>query len=143
MESPFLGNNKRTIVRVKQRNYSSSICKRKLARKFMIFQRGILEKPYAWSTRRKLVVATQKNSKISTQHRVTRHCADCSQLITIAVFEFSMKNFGIPLCRNNQPYTERRKRSRSSTPTKLELSRSSPIEIGGKYPEDKKYYNGY
>lgn len=141
----------RALCMEHQRNTSRGEAKRFLCR---LCKQRISETVYNYSMRhfgKALCINHQKNAsrnkpnspKVSTQHRIFHYCTDCNRVITIAVFEYSMKHFGIPLCRSCQPYTERRKKRRSSAPPKQELNEPARIELGGKYPKEKRYYNGY
>ena len=121
-----------------------SICKQKISEKVYDYSTKHFGKALCWEHQKNASQSKPISSKINTQPRILRHCSDCKRAITLVVYEFSMKNFGTPLCRNCQPYTERKKKyARNSASPKRELTKSSPIELGGKTPENKKYYNGY
>ena len=107
-----------------------TFCKRKISKKVYDYSTRHFGRALCWEHQKNAKPNKPTSSKIITRPQILRHCSDCNRAIT--------------LCRKCQPYTERRKKYRtSSAPPKRKLTKPSPIELGGKTPKDKKYYSGY
>lgn len=141
---PLCWEHQKNASKIEAKNLLCSFCKIKISEKVYDYSTREFGKPLCMVHQKTAVKTTPKRPKSNAQKSVGRRCSDCNKAITIAVYEFSMKNFGLPLCRNCQPYTERRKRSRgNSAPPKRKLQRGSRIAVGGTLPKEKRYYNGY